>query len=196
MLDDTPGALWRRQQIEDLRVRKAPELVRIVVAIDPAASDNPDSAETGIVVAGLGEDGHGYILDDLSDQGSPGEWANRAVNAYDTHGADRIIGEANNGGDMVEHTVRTVRKNIPFRAVHASRGKRARAEPIAALYEQKKVHHVGAFPVLEDQLCTWDASSGARSPDRLDANVWALTELMLGENFDDGEVIRVRSDRH
>ena len=180
MLDDSTGALWVRTAIEDLRLRTVGvDFVRVVVAIDPAVSVNAASNETGIVVAGLGTDGHGYILEDGSGHYSPDQWARRAIGLYDDHGADRVVAEVNNGGDMVGHTIDTVRSNVSFVAVHASRGKRSRAEPIAALYEQGKVHHVGVFPELEDQLCTWDANSGEESPDRLDALVWALTELML-----------------
>lgn len=178
ILDDNPDALWSRKQIEDLRVNQAPDLVRVVVAIDPQATNNPNSAETGIVVAGKGRDGHGYVLDDVSIKGTPDQWASRAVNAYHEHKADRIIGEANNGGDMVEYTVRTIDRHVPYKKVHASRGKLIRAEPISALYEQGKIHHIGMFALLEDQMCEW--VPGDTSPDRLDALVWAMTELMLG----------------
>lgn len=149
----------------------------MVVGVDPAATANEESAETGIIVAGLGEDGHGYVFDDLSLQASPDKWATQAVKAYYTHRADRIVAEVNNGGDMVEHTVRTVDRKVAYKSVRATRGKQIRAEPIAALYEQKRVHHVGYFGPLEDQLCTWTPED--KSPDRLDALVWALTELML-----------------
>ena len=185
MLDDAPGALWKRDRIEETRVAKAPQLTRIVVAIDPAATSGEDADETGILACGLGVDGHGYVLDDLSGRMKPDEWARRAVGAYKSHEADRIVAEVNNGGEMVEATVRTVDENVPFKAVHASRGKVIRAEPVSALYEQGRVHHVGAFPTLEDQMCAFAADfdrSRGGSPDRLDALVWALTELMLGEN--------------
>jgi phage terminase large subunit-like protein len=176
ILDDVPGALWKRSLIEQTRVRQHPDLVRIVVAIDPAATSTEESDQTGIVVAGKDADGHGYVLADLSLQGTPAEWAKAAILAYRTHKADRIIGEVNNGGEMVEHTLRTVDVSIPYTAVHASRGKQTRAEPISALYEQGMVHHVGAFPELEDQMCTW--LPGEKSPDRMDALVWAFTELI------------------
>lgn len=182
ILEDNPGALWTRGRIEALRVRSAPALRRIVVAIDPAATSGGD--ETGIVVAGVAADGQGYVLDDLTLQGSPHAWATVAVNAYRAQQADRIVAETNNGGEMVEHTVRTVDPNVSYRAVHASRGKITRAEPIAALYEQGKVHHVGMFAELEDQMCDWSPSSGQASPDRMDALVWALTELMLDGQVD------------
>ena len=178
ILDDVDGALWNRDMLDDARVTEMPDLKRIVVAIDPAVSSHEGSAETGIVAAGVDEAGHGYILEDVSKRGTPLEWANEAVAAYNRLKADRIVAEANQGGDMIRHTLNTVDKNIPLRLVHASRGKRVRAEPIAALYEQHKVHHVGSFPDLEDQLCSWGPDVSA-SPDRLDALVWALTELMI-----------------
>ena len=180
MLEDVQGALWSRDLIEENRRAKAdlPALRRIVVAVDPAVSVSESSDETGIVVAGLGVDGHGYILEDASGKLSPIAWAQRGVSAYRKWGADRIVAEANQGGAMVETTVRTVDANISFKAVHASRGKVTRAEPIAALYEQGRVHHVGAFSELEDQLCTFAAGS-MDSPDQLDAMVHGLTELMV-----------------
>lgn len=179
VLDDTPGALWKRDSIDARRVQRAPELRRVVVAIDPAVTSGQGSDETGIVVAGLGVDGHGYVLADLSQKASPDAWARAACKAYADHDADRIVAEVNNGGDLVETVLRTVDPRAAYRAVHASRGKQTRAEPIAALYEQGRVHHVGSLPYLEDQLCTWDPSADSKSPDRLDALVWALSELML-----------------
>lgn len=178
ILDDVPGALWTRTILDEGRVRNVPELVRIVVAIDPAVTAGENSDWTGIVVAGIGADRHGYVLDDLTVQTSPERWARIAVAAYERWKADRIIAESNNGGDMVATTLRTVDPLVPVRLVHAARGKRTRAEPVSALYEQGRVHHVGALPELEDQLCTW--VPGDESPDRLDALVWALTDLMLG----------------
>ena len=155
----------------------APDLLRVVVAIDPAVSYNDGADETGIVVAGRGVDGNWYVLADRSCRLSPDGWARRAVRAHREFAADRIIGEVNNGGELVESVLRTVDGSIPYKAVRASRGKLVRAEPIAALYEQGKVFHVGpGLEDLEDQLCTWTPESGA-SPDRLDALVWALTEL-------------------
>lgn len=181
LLDDVPGALWTRDRIERLRVTRAPDLVRIVVAIDPAATSTEGADETGIVAAGLGADDHGYILLDASDRYTPNGWGQKAVTHYQLLKADRVIGEVNNGGEMVEHTVRTAAQSlgasVAYRAVHASRGKQTRAEPISALYEQGRVHHVGMFAELEDQMCSW--VPGMKSPDRMDALVWALTELML-----------------
>jgi phage terminase large subunit-like protein len=176
LLDDVDGALWTRAMLDDHRVRAAPELVRVVVAVDPAVTSGENADETGIVVAGRASTGHLYVLADRSCRLSPDGWARRSVDAFDEFKADRLVAEANNGGDMVEATLRTVRPSLSFVKVTASRGKRVRAEPIAALYEQGKVHHVGAFAQLEDQLCTFTPESNG-SPDRLDALVWALTHL-------------------
>lgn len=189
VLDDNPGALWKRANIDAGRVRSAPDLVRVVVAVDPAVSSNADSAETGIVVAGLGSDGHGYVLEDASLSDTPAKWAAQVVTMYHRHRADRVAGEVNNGGDLVESNIRTADPDVSYKAVRASRGKQTRAEPIAALYEQKRVHHVGAFSKLEDQLCDWDPTTGAKSPDRLDALVWAITELMLEGSDDNGSLL-------
>lgn len=181
LLDDMPGALWTHALIDGARVTEAPDLARVVVAIDPAVSSHEGSDETGIVVAGRGHDGHGYVLADVSGHYAPAEWARRAIALYAEHEADRIVAEVNNGGEMVEATLRVVDPNVPFTAVHASHGKVARAEPVAALYEQGRVHHLGALPQLEDQMCafTSDGDAGGGSPDRVDALVWALTELLL-----------------
>lgn len=178
VLDDLEGALWQRSMLDSGRVIKHPQLKRIVVAVDPAVSNKAESAETGIVVAGIGIDDRAYVLDDLSLRGSPDEWGRAVITAYNRYSADRIIAEANQGGDMVTHTLRTVDRNAPIRLVHASRGKRTRAEPVAALYEQGRVSHVGLHGLLEDQMCAWVPDVSA-SPDRLDALVWALTELMI-----------------
>lgn len=187
ILDDTPGALWKRDTLDALRVLKAPDagLARIVVAIDPAVTADEGSDETGIIAAGVGAadvgpDGqpHGYVLEDASLRGTPHQWASAAVTLYHKLRADRIIAECNQGGQMVEHTIRTVDPDVPVTLVHASRGKLTRAEPVAALYEQARAHHVGTFPALEDQLCTW--TQGDTSPDRLDALVWAFTDLIIG----------------
>lgn len=182
ILDDVPGALWNRDMIASLRVKSLPEgfqFKRVVVAIDPAVTAGAESNETGIIVAGLGQDDHGYILADLSVRDTPDSWARRAIEAFRYFNADRMVAEANNGGDLVEAVLRTVDPNIPYKKVHASRGKRIRAEPIAALYEQGRVHHFGEFIKLEDQMCSFVPESD-ESPDHLDAMVWALTELMLG----------------
>jgi predicted phage terminase large subunit-like protein len=188
LLEDTPGALWTLDLIEQGRREKAdiPPMKRIVVALDPAISVTETSDETGLLVCGLGTDGHGYVLADESGKYSPIEWARRAVALYRKWNADRIVAEANQGGEMVEQTIRTVDGNVSFKAVHASRGKITRAEPVAALAEQFRIHHVGVFPELEDQLTSYEAGS-SDSPDRLDAMVWAFTELMVG--FQAPEVI-------
>jgi predicted phage terminase large subunit-like protein len=178
LLEDVQGALWTRDLLEEGRRDKAPPMRRIVVAVDPTISVSENADETGIIVAGLGTDDHGYVLEDASGKYSPIEWARRAVALYRKWNADRIVAEANQGGLMVETTVRTVDTNISFKAVHASRGKITRAEPIAALFEQFRIHLVGVFPELEDQLCTFEAGLPG-SPDRLDAMVWAFTELMV-----------------
>jgi len=177
VLEDNPGALWKRDELDDHRVLKSPDLKRIVVAIDPSATTAGD--EAGIIVAGIDSTGQGYVLDDLSLQASPHTWATAAIVGYHKYKGDRIVAETNNGGEMVELTLRTIDTTIPYTGIHASRGKLTRAEPIAALYEQGKIHHVGSFPGLEDELCEW--VPGMASPNRMDALVWALTELMLGD---------------
>lgn len=193
LLDEAEGALWKRQLIEESRVDSVTGFARIVVSIDPAATNTESSDETGIIVSGVAgalDDLHAYVLEDASGRYSPNEWADIALALYDKWGADRIIAEVNNGGDMVGNTIRTRRNNISFRAVHASRGKAARAEPVVALYEQKKVHHVGFFGDLEDQLCTWEPLGDMRSPDRLDALVWGITELMIGLTLGESHVLQ------
>lgn len=183
ILDDLPGALWTRDAIDEHRVRQVPDLQRIVVAVDPSGTkgESDDGDEIGIVVAGKGVDGRAYVLADRSCKLSPDGWGRRAVAAYEEFKADRIVAERNFGGAMVEHVIRTIDRKAPYKEVAASRGKVARAEPVAALYEQGRVSHVGSFPELEDQLCMIDASGyvGEGSPDRADALVWALTELMI-----------------
>lgn len=177
LLDDVPGALWTYGLIEECRVSSHPPFERIVVAIDPAVTSDEESDETGIVVVGLGQDKHGYVLADLTLSASPMEWAKVAVNAYHDFKADRIVAETNNGGDMIESTLRTIDRTISYKKVHASRGKLTRAEPVSSLYEQHRVHHWGMFAELEDQMCNW--VPGNDSPDRMDALVWGLTDLML-----------------
>ena len=188
ILDDVPGALWQRAHIDDARREKPPPLERVVVGIDPAVTSGEDADETGIVVCGKAGD-RAYVLEDISGHYTPSEWATEALRAYYRHNADRIVAEINQGGEMVEHTVRTIDKNASYRGVRAARGKITRAEPIAALYEQGRVHHCGMFAPLEDQLCTFTPDT-RDSPDRLDAAVWALTDLMLGVH--DGGMTRIR----
>lgn len=185
MLDDVPYALFKSGDVEALRIEKSqlPMLRRIVVAVDPAVTSGENADETGIVVVGIGDDDHCYVLADVSDRLSPDAWARKAIEVYRRFGADRVVAEVNNGGDLVEATLRTADPNVSYRAVHASRGKAVRAEPVAALYEQRKVHHVGNFPQLEDQMFVFtsdfDRKKYGSSPDRLDALVWAITELVI-----------------
>lgn len=177
-IDEIPGALWKRETLEKSRIdeSKVPELTRIYVAIDPKTEAGADS-EAGIVVVGLGRDKRGYLLEDVSVNGTPEQWARRVVDAYHRHEANALVVEINQGGDMVTYTINTIQGGIPVRKVRASRSKATRAEPVAALYEQGKISHVGDFSKLEDQLCSW--VPGDKSPDRLDALVWGFTELMV-----------------
>ena len=177
ILDDNPNALWSRSILESTRVMKQPPIKRIVVAIDPATTSENESNSTGIIVAGLGSDNEGYVLEDGSMKGTPNAWASAAITLYHKYKADKIIAEANQGGDMIENTIHSIDKNVPFKKVHATKGKYTRAEPISSLYEQGRCHHVGTFGRLEDELCEWEL--GMESPDRLDALVWAFTELMI-----------------
>lgn len=176
LLTDSPGALWQRSHIDANRVTSHPDLVRVVVAVDPTASSTGD--EAGIITAGGSADEHYYTLADDSRQGTPQEWATAAVTAYYRHQADCIVAEKNNGGDMVEAVIKQVDPRVNVKLVWASRGKATRAEPIAAIAEQGRDHHVGYFPQLEDELCMW--LPGESSPNRLDAKVWAITELSGG----------------
>jgi len=179
ILDNVEGALWTREIIDKARIVTAPPLVRIVVAIDPAVTSNATSDETGIVVAGVSSNGEYYILDDKSLRATPDAWARVAVEMYHAHNADKIVAETNNGGDMVILLLKQVDASIAVKKVTATRGKQLRAEPISSLYEQGRVHHVGYFEELETQMCEWTPQSN-ESPDRLDALVWALTELNTG----------------
>ena len=180
LIEDVVGALWTREVIEKFRLNDSPvEFTRIVIAVDPSVTGNETSDECGIVAAGLGTDGHAYVLSDDSLRASPDIWASRAVKAYHTRHADCIVAETNNGGEMVGLTIRTVDDMVSYKSITASRGKQVRAEPVAALYEQGRVHHVGSFPLMEDEMCLW--IPGEKSPNRMDALVWAITELMLGQ---------------
>jgi phage terminase large subunit-like protein len=182
VLDDTPGALWTYQQLDSLRIKTPVPMLRIVVSIDPSVTSNENSDETGIVVVGIGLDGYGYVLRDASGIYTPGEQASVAVAMVREFQADAIVVEVNNGGDFIENTIRTVDRNVRVVKVRATRGKLVRAEPVAALYEQRRVFHVGSFPQLEDQMCQWSPANGGKSPDRMDALVWGFTELLLGES--------------
>lgn len=184
LMEDVPGALWSQEMIEAARVTAAPTLTRVVVAIDPAVTSGENADETGIVVMGVDKDGQGYVLADLTCRASPEAWARRAIGAYDRYEADVIVAETNNGGELVRSVLtaaaRTAERPMPaYKAVHASRGKRTRAEPVSLLYEGGKVHHVGMFPALEDQMRTFVPDQDDGSPDRVDALVWAATELMV-----------------
>ena len=192
LLDDNPGALWQRSHIESLRLnateyqRIKSTFKRVVVALDPAVTSGEDSDETGIVVAAVDQDGLGYVLHDESGKYSPAEWAQKALQLYALYDADRIVAETNQGGEMVEQTIRTYNNNVSYRGVRASKGKFARAEPVAALYEQRKVFHIGSLGKLEDQMCDYDPSTAKKSPDRMDALVWALTDLMITKTTGEG----------
>jgi phage terminase large subunit-like protein len=184
VLDDNPGALWTRATIESARIKinETPPFTRVVVGIDPAVSNTEDSDSTGIVTCGMTADGHYYVLDDSTLKGSPQEWATVAVQVYERFKADRIVAETNNGGDLVIHLLQQVKPGIATKKVTATRGKQLRAEPIAALYEQGRVHHIGYFAKLEDEMCEYEPGVSADSPDRMDSLVWALTELSEGSN--------------
>jgi phage terminase large subunit-like protein len=178
LVSDNPDALWRRDTIELNRRKLAPAMKRIVVAVDPPATSHAKSNACGIVCVGLGADGRCYVLEDASvKRMRPLQWAERVVDVYNRWNADRIVAEVNQGGEMVQELLTQVDAAVPIRTVHATRGKRARAEPVAAFYEQGRVSHVGGFTALEDEMCSV-IGEGA-SPDRLDALVWAVTELML-----------------
>lgn len=181
LIEDVEGALWNSILIEQNRVsgQELPNFKRIAIGVDPAVTSKKSSDETGIIVAALGDNGHAYVLRDGSGKMSPNSWATRVVNLYGDFMADRIVGEVNNGGDLVETIMRNVDSTIAYKGVNASRGKTARAEPIVSLYEQGKVHHVGFHALLESQMTTWRDDLGMPSPDRMDALVWVLTELML-----------------
>lgn len=195
LLDDNPGALFKLADIEKNRVIRAPDLRRIVVGVDPQASSDPETADdTGIVVAGIAyhdENGtrvvHGYILADRTMNGTPGQWGAAVAKAAKDSQADRAVAEVNNGGEMVVATIHTADEHLRVRKVTATRGKAIRAEPVVALYEQGRVHHVGDLGKLEDEMTNWDPDDEtADSPNRLDALVWALYDLMVEAQNDDG----------
>jgi len=189
ILEDSEAFLWNLDNIHANRVSEEPDLKRIVVAIDPAVTSNEDSDETGIVVVGVDEDDHGYVLEDATMKGTPEQWASRAVQLYRFYEADCICAEVNNGGDMVESVIRAVNRDISYKSVRATRGKVLRAEPVAALYELGRVHHVGTkgLEKLEHQMTGWQP--GLPSPDRMDALVWGLTETMLDDEDRVGSIL-------
>jgi predicted phage terminase large subunit-like protein len=177
VIDQMEGALWSLSMIEPKRVSEIPEMKNIIVAVDPAVTSGDDADETGIVVVGKDTNNEYYVLEDKSGKYSPDQWGNVAIDLFHQWDADRIVAEVNNGGDLVERLIRTIDPNVRYKSVHASRGKMVRAEPVAALYEQGKVHHRGVFPELETQMCTYTGERPKPSPDRLDAMVWGLSEL-------------------
>jgi phage terminase large subunit-like protein len=177
ILEDVEGALWTKGMIERARLPKAPPMARIVVSIDPAVTNTDESDETGIIVCGSDASGHGYVLGDYSFRGSPLDWASKAVAVFDEHKADSILVEVNQGGDMVSAVLKQVRLGLPIREIRAHVGKRLRAEPVAAMYEQGRIHHIGEYPLLEDQMTIWTPQD-AKSPDRIDALVQAFSDLL------------------
>lgn len=177
LLDDNPNGLWKRDLIEAHRVTQAPDMRRIVVGVDPAATSHQKSNNTGIVVVGLGADGRYYVLEDGTCHDKPHIWGAHAISLYHKYKCDRLIGESNCGGEMVEGIIKILDPTVAYKAVHATRSKRTRAEPIAALYEQGRVKHVGLMEHLEDEMCVFDPLADATSPDRMDALVWAIWEL-------------------
>jgi phage terminase large subunit-like protein len=182
LLEDVPGALWHHERLDELRVKKAPDdLKQIVVAVDPAVSCSEDSDETGIVVIGLDEHQQAFVLADLSGRYPPNDWAHKVVDAFHRHQANWVVAETNQGGDLVRDMLRQIDPTLPIKMVHAKRGKYQRAEPAATLYEQNRVHHVGCYAALEDQMCIFTSDIDRRqgSPDRVDALVWGLTHLLL-----------------
>ena len=179
LLLDTPGSLWTYDQIDALRVNELPPMEKIVVAIDPAATSGENADETGIIVVGRGEDKRGYVLADYSCRLSPAQWAAKAIEAYDLWEANYIVGERNQGGEMIETIIHQQRPMIPYKGVYAKQGKRLRAEPIAALYEQRRVSHYGRFPELEEQMTSWVQGEADFSPDRIDAMVHGMVELAI-----------------
>lgn len=185
--DANPTALFNDSDIDAWRVMdgKVPQFVRVVVGVDPSGSgdqDNADNDAIGIIVAGLGTDGNAYVIEDCTVKAGPATWGRVATSAYDRHQANCVVGEVNYGGEMVRQTILTARPRTPFKAVHASRGKHVRAEPVSALYEQGKVRHVGLYPELEDELCAFSTFgyTGTGSPNRADALIWAISELFPG----------------
>lgn len=204
LLTDVQGALWTAQQIEASRVSEdmVPDLAIVATAVDPAATSGPNADDTGIIVVGLGVNGEGYVLDDRTCHLDPDGWGQRVVRTLKKHRGDYVIGEVNNGGEMVEFVVRSADARVPFVPVRASRGKATRAQPVSVLYgdptgkrRPPKVHHVGVFPELEDQMTTW-VPGDDDSPDRVDALVWGLTELMLAPDdvedvFEDYQPVRI-----
>lgn len=187
--DDDEKALWKTELLDATRMSKSdlPELKKLVVAIDPAGTSNASSDDTGIIVVGQDYSGHGWVLEDATGKMKPNEWAKKAIALYERWEADCIVGEVNFGGDMVENTIHSVDKGVPFKQVRATRGKALRADPIVALYEQGLIHHVGVLAALEDEMVTWTPESDW-SPNRIDAMVWGFTFLWFGSNIVDDHI--------
>lgn len=179
ILDDNPGALWQRDRLDANRIWEVPALSRVVVAVDPSGGDGPENDEQGIIVAGKDAAGRGYVLGDYTCKLDPNGWGREVVKAFHSHQANYVVAEANYGGAMVQHVIKTVDPSVPVKMVTATRGKALRAEPVAALDAQGKISHVGSFPELEDELCVWDPEGKGASPNRLDARVWAFTDLLV-----------------
>ena len=177
-VDSVEGLLWNRALLDRLRIDTRPQLTRVVVAIDPASTANKNSDETGIIVVGIDALRNGYVLEDKSGRWTPAEWGLLATQAAKAWGADCIVAETNQGGDMVQQVIRNIDSTVRYKGVHATKGKYTRAEPIYNLYELGRVYHVGQHPILELQMCTFNPNEG-ESPDRVDALVWGLTEVML-----------------
>jgi len=187
ILTDAEGALWKSDDIEERRIEKlqVPEMERIVVAVDPAMTFGESASETGIVVCGKSYQDHGYVLRDASGRLRPDAWARKVIALYHEYEADaasvKVVAESNQGGELVKHTIQVYDDTVPIKLVHASKNKQTRAEPVAGVYEQERIHHVGYFPELESQMVEWEP--GMPSPDRLDAMVWGFTELFIGANI-------------
>lgn len=182
LLEESEEALWSRETLDKTRLKAIPEgiwMKRLVVAVDPATTSKQTSAETGIIIVGLGSDNHAYVLKDASGRMTPEGWGAKAVKLWRDYQCDSIVAETNQGGDMVKHVFKTVDPNVPVHMVRASRGKQARAEPVSALWEQGRAHIVGNMEELEDQLCQWEPLSGQESPDHLDAMVWGVTHVAI-----------------
>jgi phage terminase large subunit-like protein len=187
ILEEIEGALWSMRLIDQHRIQRVPDLIRLGVAIDPSVSSDKDSDECGIIIGGIDATGRIFIMEDLSGIMSPLTWAGKAIDAYHRHKADRIVAEINNGGDLVETVIHQIDRNVAYKEEWASRGKVTRAEPVQAMYEQGRIHHVGSLPKLEDEMCTWVPKEG-KSPNRIDALVW-LVSYLTGLDEGAGEVV-------
>jgi predicted phage terminase large subunit-like protein len=179
LLNDVDGALWRRSTLDENRRQVEPKFNRVIIGVDPSMTGGDRADETGIVVVGQDQDKHGYVIADYSMKGSPNQWAQRVVRAYHDHEANLIVAERNQGGELVRDTMLNIDRGLPIKLVFASKGKVARAEPVSALDEQGKIHHVGVFPKMEDEMCCFVPGDIRESPNRVDARVWALTELLV-----------------